>query len=203
MLVLRSFHGPTVLQQGGSWMPSLLRGVQPRWLSSVDSSQRDPKPPSSCENSEKFTLIYRFPAIRLLKLFLRLKVVQTGLGLLILPPVWFVHGINQVIWITSLFLSTLAFLYAISFFLQRVIGFMYLNESGTLLKVSHLTFWGKRRNFCCPVDSVVSLEEEGIKSNSFLLKFRQCDQKKVLYFSFVLGRVVDEEAFTKVFGSYF
>uniref|UniRef100_A0A8C7E576 Transmembrane protein 186 n=1 Tax=Naja naja TaxID=35670 RepID=A0A8C7E576_NAJNA len=200
--VLRSFQGPTILQQGGSRTPSLLRGVQPRWLSSVNSSQHDPKPPSSSENPEKFTVIYRFPAIRLLKLFSRLKVVQTGLGLLILPPVWFVHGINQVIWATGLFFSTLAFLYAISFFLQRVIGFMYLNESGTLLKVSHLTFWGKRRNFCCPVESVVTLEEEGRKSNSFLLKFRQCDQKKVLYFSFVFGQVVNEEAFGKVFGCY-
>uniref|UniRef100_A0A2H6NHT3 Transmembrane protein 186 n=1 Tax=Micrurus carvalhoi TaxID=3147026 RepID=A0A2H6NHT3_9SAUR len=137
-----------------------------------------------------------------MKLFLRLKVVQTGFGLLIFPPVWFLQGINQVTWITGLFFSTLVFLYAISFFLQRIIGFVYLNESGTLLKVSHLTFWGKRRNFCCPVESVVTLEEEGRKSNSFLWKFRQGGQKKVLYFSFVLGQVVDEEAFRKVFGCY-
>ncbi|XP_034276456.1 transmembrane protein 186 [Pantherophis guttatus] len=200
--VLRSFQSPIILQQGGSpWTPSL-HGVQPRWLSNIDLSQCDPKPPSSSENSEKFAVIYRFPAIRLLKLFSRLKIVQTGFGLLILPPLWYFHGLSQFPLVTGIFSFTLVFLYAISFFLQRVIGFMYVNESGTLLKISHLTFWGKRMNFCCPVESVVTLGDEGKDSSRFLLKFRQCDQKKVLYFSLVLGQVIDHEAFGKVFGCY-
>ncbi|XP_058013209.1 transmembrane protein 186 isoform X2 [Ahaetulla prasina] len=198
--VLRSFQSPTILQQGGSpWAPSLRR-VQPRWLSGVDLSQRDPKPPSSSENSEKFAVIYRFPAIRLLKLFSRLKLLQTGFGLLILPPVWYFYGLNPLV--TGLFSFTLVFLYALSFFLQRVIGIMYLNESRTVLKISHLTFWGKRRNFCCPVESLVTLGDEGKDRKRFLLKFRRGDQKKVLYFSLVLGQVVDHEAFGKVFGCY-
>ncbi|XP_032086748.1 transmembrane protein 186 [Thamnophis elegans] len=199
---LHSFQSPTILQQGGSpWTPGLCR-VQPRWLSTVDLSQHDPKPPSSTENTEKFTVIYRFPAIRLLKLLSRLKVVQTGFGLLVLPPLWYFNGLNQVTLVTGLFSFTLVFLYTLSFFLERVIGLMYLNESGTLLKISHLTFWGKRKNFCCPVDSVVTLGDKDRDSNRFLLKFRQCDQKKVLYFSLVLGQVVDHEAFDKVFRCY-
>ncbi|XP_070616945.1 transmembrane protein 186 [Erythrolamprus reginae] len=195
--VLRSFQSPTTLQRGGSpWTPSLL---QPRWLSSVDLSQGDPKPPSSSENPEKFTVIYRFPAIRLLKFCSRLKLLQTGFGLLILPPLWYFHGLSQSTLATALFSSTLVFLYTISFFLQRVIGFMYVNESGTLLKISHLTYWGKRRNFFCPVESVVTSGMEGRDSNRFLLKFRQYGQKKDLYFSLVYGQVVDSEAFDKVF----
>lgn len=183
----------------------VVRWVQPRWLGSLDLSQHDPKPQSSLENSEKFALIYRFPSIRLLKLFSRLKVLQTGLALVVLPPLWYLHWINQVtfaqgFYVTGLFSFTLVFLYAISFFLQRVIGFMYLSESGTLLKISHLTFWGKRRDFCCPVESVVALEVEGGESNRHLLKFRQQDQKKVLYFSLLWGQVVNQEAFGKVFG---
>ncbi|XP_015681463.1 transmembrane protein 186 [Protobothrops mucrosquamatus] len=202
--MLHSFQSPTILQQGGSRMP-VVRRVQPRWLGSLDLSQHDPKPQSSLENSEKFTLIYRFPSIRLLKLFSRLKVLQTGLALVVLPPLWYLHGINQVtfaqgFYATGLFSFTLVFLYALSFFLQRVIGFMYLSESRTLLKISHLTFWGKRRDFCCPVESVVALEVEGGESNRHLLKFRQQDQKKVLYFSLLWGQVVNQEAFGKVFG---
>lgn len=147
--------------------------------------------------------MYRFPGIRLVKLFSRLKVVQTGLALVVLPPLWYLHWINQVtfaedFYATGLFSFTLVFLYAISFFLQRVIGFMYLSESGTLLKISHLTFWGKRRDFCCPVESVVTLGDG--ESNRHLLEFRQQDQKKVLYFSLLWGQVVNHEAFGKVFG---
>ncbi|XP_063170668.1 transmembrane protein 186 [Candoia aspera] len=204
--VLRSFGSPAVLRQGGGQTPSLRLG-QPRWLGSVAFSQRDPEQQSSSESSEQFTLIYRFSGIRSLRVFSRLKVLQTGITLVVLPPVWYLYWLDQATFAQGLYVTvglcfSLVILYAASFFLQRIIGFMYLNESGTLLKISHLTFWGKRRNFCCPVESVMISGDVGKERSRFLLKFRQYDRKGVLYFLPQLGQIVDQQGFVKVFGHF-
>ncbi|XP_007436218.1 transmembrane protein 186 [Python bivittatus] len=204
--VLRSFGSPAVLQRGAGQAPGLRLG-QPRWLGGAAFSQRDPGPQPSFESSEKFTLIYQFSGITFLRFLSRLKVLQSGIALVILPSVWYFYQLNQVtlthgLYATGVLCFSVVVLYAISFFLQRIIGFMYLNENGTLLKVSHLTFWGKRRNFCCPVESVMTLGNADEGKNRFLLKFRQYDQKENLYFSLHLGQIVDQEGFAKVFGYF-
>lgn len=131
--------------------------------------------------------------------------MQTAITILVLPPIWYLYWQNQVtqpecLWSTGVACFATIMLYGMSFYLRRIIGMMYLNEDGTLLKVAHLTFWGRRKDIYCPVETVMTLGDMGEGKNEFLLRFQQYDNNQFLYFTLRLGQVVDREKFAKVFG---
>ncbi|XP_042294232.1 transmembrane protein 186 [Sceloporus undulatus] len=176
--------------------------AHPRWLGTLAHSQEQK---SSLEGMKHFRLIYRFPGIRYCRALSRLKLLQTALTLLILPPVWVLYWQNQVppslcLYCTGIACFAAAMLYGMSFYLRRIIGLMYLSKDGTLLKVSHLTFWGKRKDIYCPVETVMTLGDVGEDGNDLLLRFQQYNRESFLYFSLRLGKIVDPEGFAKVFG---
>lgn len=91
-------------------------------------------------------------------------------------------------------------LYAMSYYFRRLIGMMYLNQDGTVLKVAHLTFWGRRKDVCCPVESVMMLDDVGEDRNELLICLKQYDGNQFFYFTLRFGQVVDKEGFVRVFG---
>uniref|UniRef100_A0A3Q4GAB8 Transmembrane protein 186 n=1 Tax=Neolamprologus brichardi TaxID=32507 RepID=A0A3Q4GAB8_NEOBR len=144
-------------------------------------------------STEKYTMIYTLPYIKLLRAVSRLKLLQTAITVVILPPVYVLYfqgaaSTFLVGYTTGIALFAGAMLYTASYFFRRVVGMMYLDPSQTTLKVSHLTFWGKRHDMYLPVSDTI-------------LKFKRYSSQETLYFSTHFGRVVDEQAFQKVFGS--
>ncbi|XP_062999470.1 transmembrane protein 186 [Elgaria multicarinata webbii] len=201
---LRPFAVFSALQPCSWWAPGIWVG-QPRGLGVWAPSRRVPEKQSSAESLEPLRLIYRFPGIRICRLLSRLKLLQTGLTFLIVPPVWYLYWQSQTsqtqcLYITGIACFAAAMLYGMSFYLRRIIGMMYLNDSGSLLKVSHLTFWGGRRDIYCPVETVMTLGDVGECGNDLLLQFKQHDRDHFLYFSLRLGQIVDPAGFAKVFG---
>ncbi|XP_067329601.1 LOW QUALITY PROTEIN: transmembrane protein 186 [Anolis sagrei] len=186
-VLLRSFRRPTV----------------PFQCLSVSSHTQ--KETSISKHSDQFRLIYRFPGIHFCRILSRLKLLQTSLTVLLLPPIWVLYWQNQVpqsqcLYCTGIACFAAAMLYGMSFYLRRIVGMMYLNGDDTLLKVSHLTFWGKRKDICCPVETVMTLGDVGENRNDLLLKFQQYNQDLFLYFSLRFGNIVDPKGFAKVFG---
>nr|XP_028562790.1 transmembrane protein 186 [Podarcis muralis] len=178
--------------------------ARPRWLGTLAPSQHALEQRPDLESTHQYKLIYRFPWIKYCRILSRLKLLQTGLTILVLPPIWVLYWQNQVplvqcLYCTGLACFAAAMLYGMSFFLRRIIGMMYLSEDGTLLKVAHLTFWGRRRDIYCPVATVMTLGDVGEDPNELLLPLRRYDRDNVLYFSLRYGQVVDKEAFAKVF----
>uniref|UniRef100_A0A803T725 Transmembrane protein 186 n=1 Tax=Anolis carolinensis TaxID=28377 RepID=A0A803T725_ANOCA len=168
-------------------------------------SSHSQKETSLSKRSDQFRLIYRFPGIRFCRVLSRLKLLQTSLTVLLLPPIWVLYWQNQVpqsqcLYCTGIACFAAAMLYGMSFYLRRIIGMMYLNGDDTLLKVSHLTFWGKRKDIYCPVETVTTLGDIGENRNDLLLKFQQYNQDQFLYFSLRFGNIVDRERFAKVVG---
>ncbi|XP_023660004.1 transmembrane protein 186 [Paramormyrops kingsleyae] len=157
--------------------------------------------------SRQFTLIYVFPAIRFLRAVSRLKLLQTGITFVILPPVYYLYFQGQVTYTlisysTGIAVFAAVMLYSLSHYLRRFVGMMYLDDTKSTLKVSHLTFWGKRKDIYVPVTDIMTLGDTGDTRHETLLRLKQYSCPRTLYFSTQFGRVVDKEGFKQVFGSF-
>nr|XP_054754549.1 transmembrane protein 186-like [Lytechinus pictus] len=157
------------------------------------------------EDDPEFKAFYRLPSIVQLKILSRIKIVQTGLTLALIPPIYYYHDAGMLMtWQLqfSVGIATFALfmLYAMSFFLRRMIGAMYLHREGDIIKVSHLTFWGGRRDTVFPVMDVIPLSEGSNRADDVLLKLERYSTKDILYFTLPIGRVINAEAFESVFG---
>uniref|UniRef100_A0A8C7MJ59 Transmembrane protein 186 n=1 Tax=Oncorhynchus kisutch TaxID=8019 RepID=A0A8C7MJ59_ONCKI len=136
-------------------------------------------------STPKYNLIYSLPHIKLLRAVSRLKLIQTGIT----------------IYSTGIAAFAAVMLFSASHYLRRVVGMMYLDESQTTLKVSHLTFWGRRKDVYLPVTDVMTLGDTGDSIGETILRLKRYSSSETLYFSTRLGRVVDRQAFEKVFGT--
>ncbi|XP_041822703.1 transmembrane protein 186 [Chelmon rostratus] len=157
-------------------------------------------------STEKYTMIYTLQHIKLLRAVSRLKLLQTAITVVILPPVFFFYLQGDVpfflvSYTTGIALFAGVMLYTASHFFRRVVGMMYLNPSQTTLKVSHLTFWGRRQDIYLPVSDVMTIGDTGDPAKETILKLKRYSSPQTFYFSTHFGRVVDKQGFQKVFGT--
>ena len=83
---------------------------------------------------------------------------------------------------------------------MRVAGYLSLSLDGSTLRVSHLDFWGKRKDSYIPVEEVMPLGDTAETINDTYMKLIQHDAKDVYYYSLRYGRLKDRDAFETVFG---
>lgn len=156
-------------------------------------------------STQSYTLIYRLPYIKLFKAVSRLKLLQTGITLVILPPVYYFYlqGVVSLFLVgysSGIALFAGVMLYVASHFLRRVVGLMYVDSTQTTLKVSHLTFWGKRSDLFIPVSDVMTIADTGDSTSETILKLKTYSSPQTFYFSPYYGNIVDKVRFEKVFG---
>ncbi|XP_072124848.1 transmembrane protein 186 isoform X1 [Mobula birostris] len=178
--------------------------IQCRALS-VGGLEYRTQPKNTISDNEHFTVVYKFQGIRFLRTISRLKILQTGITMALLPTVYYFYTLDLVqyslvSYITVLSGLALVMLYSMSYYLRRFIGMLYLNDSGTTLMVSHLTFWGRRNNFYVPVEDVMPLADTGDSTNETILQFRRYNSTEVLYLTIRFGQVADKQKFLHVFG---
>lgn len=159
----------------------------------------------STPSTQSYTMIYRLPHIKFLRAVSRLKLLQTGITVVILPPVYYFYLLGDVPFFlvgysTGIALFAGVMLYTASHFFRRVVGMMYLDATQTTLKVSHLTFWGKRSDTFYPVSDVMTIADTGDAPSETILKLRTYSSPHTFYFSTYYGHILDKEAFEKVFG---
>lgn len=157
-------------------------------------------------STQKYTMIYTLPHIKLLRAVSRLKLFQTTITTVLLPPVFILYLLGDVpfflvSYTTGIALFAGVMLYTASHFFRRVVGMMYLDPSQTTLKVSHLTFWGRRNDIYLPVSDVLTIGDTGDSVNEKILKLKRYSSPETLFFSTHFGRVVDKQGFEKVFGT--
>ncbi|XP_003478203.3 transmembrane protein 186 isoform X2 [Cavia porcellus] len=174
-----------------------------RWVGNRLPTSEE-KPPGT--ETEKFVMVYRFNAIRVFGFLSRLKVAQTAMTVVALPPglYWYSQGlmtVDSLCLVSGIAGFALAMLCWMSYFFRRLVGILYVNESGTMLRVAHLTFWGWRQDSYCPVADVVPLTETQEKPQDVLTCIQQYSGKQTFYLSLRYGRIVDRERFTQVFGT--
>ncbi|XP_034397688.1 transmembrane protein 186 [Cyclopterus lumpus] len=217
VLLLRRFTSNILsCSRGSCLLPGRITGgVQPcaPGHTPIQQSFRGPLLPNitalgrySDFSTHKYTMIYTLPHMKLLRAVSRLKLLQTAFTVVILPPVFifYLQGVvpfSLVSYTTGTALFAGAMLYTASHFFRRVVGMMYLDSSQTTLKVSHLTFWGRRCDIYLPVSDVMTIADTGEFVNETILKLKRYSSPQTLYFSTHFGRVVDQQGFEKVFGT--
>ena len=159
-------------------------------------------------DAKDFKVFYRFKQILFARLLSRMKLYQTGICIVVLPPMVYFSSIGTFPWENTYMACGIAgfaccMLFAMSAYLRRIIGLMSLNLKTNTVKVSHLTFWGGRRDLYLDVKDVVQLSElpDNI-ANEPLIKFRQYNSESYLFFTLRFGNnIVDKDSFEYVFGS--
>ena len=168
-----------------------------------------PKPrvpvPDQYKNME-FTVFYRFHSIRGMRILSRMKLYQTAAAVFGVPPLGFMYSTGAVS--GSVFGSYCAIasfagvmLYVMSYYMRRLIGMMSLSDCGKIVRVSHLTFWGKRNDVYIAVDKLVPLSELPEKLTDVYIALRRYDVEDILFFTLRWGLIVDSEKFYTAFGS--
>ncbi|NXK44318.1 TM186 protein, partial [Chauna torquata] len=157
------------------------------------------------EQTAEFNVVYRFPGIKYCRVLSRLKLLQTATTLVVLPPVCYLYLQDQVsqtvlLYTTGIACFAGAMLYGMSYFFRRIIGLIYLSETGRTVKVAHLTFWGRRNDIYCPIETVMTLDEVGDVKGELLLQFKRYNSTDILYFTIKFGQIVDREKFVQIFG---
>lgn len=156
-------------------------------------------------DTQEFYLIYKFLGIRMLKAVSRLKLLQTGLVIAVLPPVYYFYLEGQIADITVALLTGItvfacAMLYSLTYWFQRIIGMIYVNQEATTLKISHLTFWGKRKDIYLPVKDVKPMSETGDRKGEVLIQVKRYSSPHILYLPIRFCQIVDKEKFSLLFG---
>ncbi|XP_033827137.2 transmembrane protein 186 [Periophthalmus magnuspinnatus] len=196
-----------MLRRLSSHLLTCTRGLCPGpvWMSCGIHAQLTTIAKYSNNSTPSYTMIYRLPHIKLLRAVSRLKLLQTGITVVILPPVYYLYlqgdlSLFFVCYSTGIAGFAGLMLYTASHFFRRVVGMMYLDPSQTTLKVSHLTFWGKRSDLFLPVSDVMTIADTGDATTETILRLKTYSGPETLYFSTYYGRIVDPEGFEKVFG---
>ncbi|KAM6155918.1 transmembrane protein 186 [Rhynchocyon petersi] len=173
-----------------------------RWVGSKPHMVKESK---SGTETEKFHTIYRFDAIRAFGYLSRLKVAQTTLTVVVLPPAfyWYSQGLmalNSLCLVVGTAAFALAMLCWMSHFFRRLVGILYVNEAGTTLRVAHLTFWGWRQDTYCPVADVIPILDTKDRPQELFVRIQQYSGKQTFYLTLRFGRILDRDRFTQVFG---
>ncbi|XP_075798111.1 transmembrane protein 186 [Microtus pennsylvanicus] len=179
------------------------QGDSRRWVGSTSPTSQE-KPPGI--ETEKFHTIYRFNAIRVLGYVSRLKLAQTAVTVIALPPGFYSYSqglmtLNSLCLVSGIACFALAMLYWMSYFFRRLVGILYVNESGTMLRVAHLTFWGWRRDTYYAVSDMIPLTESKDQAQEVFVRIQQYSGKQTFYLTLRYGRILDKERFSQVFGT--
>lgn len=166
---------------------------------------RPPKS-SSSEDDKLFKPIYLFKHIIVARVLSRLKIYQTGITLFLVPYSSFLYlnEVTSVEVITGIFsLATVATisLYVISGFTQNIVGIISVSNDDKNVRISRLTFWGKRVDEVFKADEIIPFSEsdEEIKKDIYkIIKFYTNDRKFYLFTAGV--KVVDTQKLETLIG---
>lgn len=177
-----------------------------RFLQS-ETSQKESKPssPEDFEEGEWIT-IFRYPYIRLVQVFCRVKIYQCFAAFVVIPPLflseymqWTPSHANG--FLVSVMASATIVLFLTGFLCERVVGMMYVNKDCTKLRVARLNFWGRRQDHVYAVSDVAHFADVGQKWGAWYVQLhRYSSPRDPLVVSLKHGGIVDKELFSKVFG---
>ena len=156
-------------------------------------------------NSEKagenFLMIYRFPYVVPAKVICRLKLYQTGI-VSISTAVSIFCGYDVFVPLVVGSVS-LVMLGVMGEFFRKLIGAVYLNSHTNQVKISHLDFFGNRKDIFETIDNIVPISSTNeTPSDPYVKIFFTDEKRRPLLMSLKYGKVLDDQAFQEVFGHF-
>lgn len=155
----------------------------------------------------KWKTIYNMPKISAVRLIHRLKFYQSIFTISVVPMILGFYycgktNLTTVLVLTGVASFTCLSLYAITLFFTRLIGIVYIDQDKKLLKIAHLTFWGGRNDIIVPIDKIIPLTDCDNNPDDVFVKLLRTNSDESLYMTLRFGKILDEDLFKKVFGSF-
>ncbi|KAK3588772.1 hypothetical protein CHS0354_003008 [Potamilus streckersoni] len=155
---------------------------------------------------EEFTVIYRFPYIVQAKIICRAKLFQTSFAVLSVIPMSLMYSAGTITYSGLVFCfsaSTLAciMLFAMSEYFRKLVGIMSVDKNLEIVKVSHLTFWGRKRDIFLKINQIVPISDTTQNTNDAYVTLRTYDGNLKLYLFLRFGGVRDKEKLEAVLGT--
>lgn len=118
--------------------------------------------------------------------------------LLLLPPMgyMYLHGditSKSLFYASTAAVGTSAVLLTLSYYFRRVIGEMAYVESSNQLRLSTLTFTGRRRNIEFNVEDVVPFSDSQLRVGGAIQRLELRNHPEVFLYSLKYGRILDLE----------
>ncbi|XP_035230590.1 transmembrane protein 186-like isoform X2 [Stegodyphus dumicola] len=163
----------------------------------------------TCQETVKdaeWTPVYYFPLINLGRLLNRFKLYQTTFTVAAIPIGCIMYKYNLVdLTFINVVVGAATFacltLYVFTMFFRRFIGIIYVTKDEKYVKISHLTFWGRRNNIILPVQNLVPLTDGECKATDAYMKLHMYNSSEYLYLTLRFGRILDYDKFQNVFGN--
>lgn len=91
-------------------------------------------------------------------------------------------------------------LYVMSTFFRRVVGIIGMNTNEEKVRISHLTFWGRRRDNVFDVSEIVPLSDLSVKPNDIFQVIQFYENPEKFFWFHRHGKNTDAEAIQRIFG---
>lgn len=153
----------------------------------------------SNSNPTEFKPVYKLPFIVTARVICRLKLYQTGIVLGLTGT----SLITQADLLFPLILCTvsLTMLGVMGEYFRKLIGIIYVNPAGDLVKIAHLNFWGNRKDFTCRINDIIPPIDIGENISDAYVKLKFVEESiPTLYLSVKYGHVLDKDSFSRIIG---
>ena len=153
----------------------------------------------------EFMNIYTFRYIVHTRVLSRFKIYQTLVTLAAIPPAFLMHenGVLSSAGMLSFFgiaSTATVMLYVMSTFFRHIVGIISINQSEDIVRISHLTFWGRRRDVEFDVADIVPLSDMSVKPNDIYQVIQFYDKQLKFYWFLRHGKNINIQAVQRVFG---
>lgn len=153
----------------------------------------------------QFHLIYRFPYIVHARFLSRFKLYQTVFTVAAIP--WALRMVDAGVITTQMFTGVIAYsvlacvmLYVLSIYFRRIIGMLYINRKDNIVKLSHMTFWGKRNDIYIHVEDIIPLSDLSDNPDDIFVRFKQYTTKDEFYLMLRFGGIRDLKLMKQLLG---
>lgn len=94
-----------------------------------------------------------------------------------------------------------ATLYVMTGYFKRLIGIIAITDDEKIVKISHLTFWGRKNEISVPLEDIIPLSDCDCNANDVYVKVNRYSSSDYLYLTLKFGNIMDKSKFELVFGS--
>ncbi len=153
----------------------------------------------SSSTPPEFKPVYKLPFIVTARVLCRLKLYQTVIVLGLTGA----SVATQADLFIPLAICTvsLTMLGIMGEFFRKLVGIIYINPATEEVKISHLNFWGNRKDVIYSINDIIPPVDVGENTNDAYVKLTFADKSiPTLYLSVKHGQVLDRPLFSRIIG---
>ena len=182
------------------------KGTTTKGIKETSKSSDDERIPD-INNSSDWVTIYKFNQIKTAKFMCKVKMYQTGLTVLFASSSIYAYfdassNLEGCLNTTAICAFACVMLYIFGNIFNKMIGFAYVSrqdEERKWIKLSHLTFWGRRRNVKMPLEDLLPLPSDSSTTTLYQVMYQHSDPKIRFILPLRFATIYDPQEFERCF----